>query len=193
MGRAISPESVAAPIPTVEPTQIFAGDSLCWSKSFPDFSSADWTLSYRLLSQKGAVDLDVAAPANGTDFLVTVAAAVTAEWTAAQYTLIGYLTAGTQRVQVYRGKFEVLPDPATVDHFDGRSYLERILQLIEEVIEQGVIREVIRYSYGGVTTEVVSMEDAFKARERIKAAILQEEAEKSGKQRRILTKFVSAR
>ncbi len=185
---------MAAPIPTTEPIQIHAGDSIRFDKSLPDYPSSTWTLSYRLLSQRGAVDIDVASAQDGsTDYSVTVAAATTAAWTAGEYTLFGYVTSGTERVQIYKCPFTVLPDPATVDHFDNRSYLQRILQLLEEVIEQGVIREVIRYSYGGVSTEVVSMEDALKARERIKAAILQEEAQNSGKQRRILTKFVSPR
>lgn len=184
---------MAAPIPTTEPLQIYAGDSIRFDKTLPDFSAATWALSYRLLSMKGAVALDFAATANGTTHEITVAAATTAAWTPGDYVLIGFITSASERIQIYRGKFTILPDPASVEHFDGRTYLERILALLEEVIEKGVIREVVRYSYGGVTTEVVSMEDALRARERIKAAILQEEAQAKGKQRRILTRFRAAR
>lgn len=184
---------MAAPVPTTEPTVIHAGDSIHFERDIDDYSAADWTLTYRLLSMAGAAAITFTAAADGSKFEITVTSAVTAAWTAGEYTLIGYLTDGTSRVQVYSGKFSVLPDPATVDHFDSRTYLERILALLEEVIEKGVIREVIRYSYGGVTTEVQSMKDALDARDRIKAAIAQEEAVAKGKQRRILTRFVSPR
>lgn len=184
---------MAAPIPTVEPLEIYAGDSIRFDKTLPDYSAATWTLSYRLLSMKGAGAVDFQGAANGSTFEITVTAATTAAWTPGDYTLIGFITSGSERIQVYKGKFSVLPDPATVDHLDGRTYLERILAILEEVIEKGVIREVIRYSYGGVTTEVVSMKDAMDARDRIKAAIVQEEAQASGKQRRILTRFRTPR
>lgn len=180
---------MSAAVPTTEPLEIFAGDSIHFTKTLADYPAGTWTLAYRILSQKGAADIDATATASGTDFDVTVARATTALWTPGEYHLIGYVTYLTERVQIYSGRFSVKPDPATVDHYDGRTYLERILALIEEVIEKGVIRDVIRYSYGGASSEVQTMKDAFDARDRIKAAIAQEAAQASGKQRRILTKF----
>ena len=180
---------MSAAVPTREPLEIFAGDSIHFTKTLADYPAGTWTLAYRILSQKGAADLTWTATADGTDHEVEVATTTTDDYTPGEYWLIGYVTYLTERVQIYRGKFSILADPATVDHYDGRTYLERILVLIEEVIEKGVIRDVIRYSYGGVSSEVQTMKDAFDARDRIKAAIAQEAALASGKQRRILTRF----
>lgn len=181
-----------ADVPQIEPVEIFAGDSIHFTKSLSNYSAADgWTLAYRLLSQKGLAAQTIAAVASGTGFEIQVASATTATWAEGEYWLIGYVTLLTERVQIYQGKFTVKPNPAIASHFDGRTYLQRILALLEEVIEQGVIREVIRYSYGGVTTEVQSMKDALDARDRIKALVVQEEAAASGTQRRIYTKFTT--
>ncbi len=184
---------MAAAVPTTEPTEIYSGDSIHFTKSIRDYSAVTWALSYRLLSQKGAVDLDIAATASGADFDIAVTSGTTAAWTAGEYWLLGFLTSGTERVQTYKGVLSVLPNPATVDHFDGRTYLQRILAKLDEVIENGVIRETIRYSYGGVTTEVWNLNDALKARATIVSAIANEEALASGKQRRVLTRFLKPR
>ena len=182
---------MSAAVPTTEPLEIFAGDSIHFTKTLADYPAGTWTLAYRILSQKGAVDIDATATASGTDFDVTVARATTASWTPGEYQLIGYVTYLTERVQIYSGKFSVRPDPATVDHYDARTYLERIKARLEEEIEFGVIRAPIEFTYGGVHTRVMNLEDALKSLERIKAAIAQEAAQASGKQRRILTKFTS--
>lgn len=184
---------MAAAVPTVEPSQIYAGDSIHFTKTLGDYSAATWTLSYRLLSQKGQTAIDIAATATGTGFDIAVASATTAAWTEGLYYLIGFVTSGTDRVQVHRSEFTVLPNPAASTHFDGRTYLQRILAILEEVIENGVIRETIRYSYAGQSTEVVSLKDALDARDRIKAQILAEQAAESGKNRRVLTKFTTPR
>jgi hypothetical protein len=184
---------MSAAVPTFEPVEIFAGDSIHFTKTLSDYPAGTWTLAYRLLSMQGATAVTLTATADGTDFDVAVTSAVTALWAAGEYTLIGYASYGTERVQVYSGKFTVRPDPATVSSYDGRTYLERILALLEKVIEEGVIREVIRYSYGGASSEVQTMKDALDARDRIKAAIAQEAAQKGGKQRRILTRFTTPR
>ena len=180
---------MAAAVPTKEPVAIFAGDSLHWTKSFNDYPATTWALAYRLLSMAGGTAQDIAGVADGSDFEVEVTSAATALWTPGDYRLIGFLTSGTERVQAYNAEFLVKPDPAAVDHYDGRTYLQRVLALLQKTFEEGVIREVIEYSYGGVSTKVQSMEDVLNAIDRVKAAIEQEENVINGKQRRILTRF----
>lgn len=183
---------MAAAVPTMEPVEVYAGDSIHFTKSLADYPSSEWDLAYRILKQSGDA-IDITAAADGSDFEIHVTAAATAAWTAGDYWLIGFVTDGTDRVQIYRGQLKVLPDPAVSANFDGRSYLQRVLEKLEAVIEEGVIREVIRYSYGGVTTEVQSLKDALDARDRIKAAIGQEVSQVGGKQRKILTRFTKPR
>jgi len=182
---------MSAAVPTTEPKEIFAGDSIHFTKTLNDYPASTWTLAYRLLKQAGGEAETLTATADGDDYDIEVAASATADYVPGEWWMIGYVTSGTERVQIYSGKLTIRPDPATVTSYDGRTYLERVLALLEEVIEKGVIRETIRYSYGGVTSEVVSMKDAFDARDRIKAAVAQEAAAASGQQRRILTKFTT--
>ena len=92
-----------------------------------------------------------------------------------------------------RAEESPLPDPATVDSLDDRTFLQKFLEKLESVILEGVIRAPIRYSYGGVTSEIMTLKDALDARDRVKAMMAQEEAIARGKQRRILTRFTEPR
>lgn len=180
---------MAAPVATKEPLEIFAGDSLSWSKTLSDFPATEWTLTYRILAQQGAAAQTLTATADGSDFLITVDAENTADWVPATYQLIGFVESSSERVQIYSGKLTVKPDPATVTALDSSTYLEKILAKLEAVILKGVIRAPIRYSYGGVSTEILSLKDALDARDRIKAQIEHAVMVASGTQRRILTRF----
>lgn len=182
---------MSATAPTIEPKEIFAGDSIHFTKTLSDYPADTWTLAYRLLKQQGGEAVTLTATADGTDHEVEVAADDTADYAPGEWWMVGYVTSGTERFQIYAGSLTVKPDPAAATSYDGRTYLQRILALLEEVIEKGVIRETIRYSYGGVSSEVVSMKDALEARDRIKAAIAQEASQAGGKQRRILTRFTT--
>lgn len=184
---------MAAAVPTKEPTEVNAGDSIHFTKSFNDYPAPTWELDYRILAMQGASAIDLQATADGTDFDVAATPAVTASWTPGDYRMIGFVTSATERFQIYNGKLLIRPDPATVSHYDGRTYLERVLALLQKTFEEGVIREVIEYSYGGVSSKVQTMEDVLNAIDRIKALIAQEQAQVNGRQRRVLTKFVPPR
>lgn len=180
--------------PTVEPTSLQAGDTLNFTREFSDFPATDgWILSYRLVSRSGLTAIDIASTADGDGYEVNIASATTAGYAPGDYTLYGFITLSPDRYQVYKGAFTVLPDPATTSFVDSRSYLEKVLEKLETVILEGVIREVIRYSFNGVSTEVQSMRDALDARDRVKALIAQEQALANGSQQKILTRFVRPR
>lgn len=181
---------MADPVPTVEPTQFHVGDSLQWDKSLADYPASAWTLTYKLIPQTSGDVRTITATASSTDHQVRVTAATTAAWTAGDFWLIGYATDGTDRFEIYNGPVTVLANPATATSYDGRSYLQRILDILEAAIEANEIgRNVIRYSYGGAVSEVRTIEDALKARDRIKSELANETAANSGQQRRILTRF----
>lgn len=171
------------------------GDSLQWNKDLEDYPASAWTLTYRILPQSGASGVQtITAAASGSQHQVRVTSTTSATYTAGTYWLIGYVTNATDRFQIYLGKLVISANPASATGLDGRSYLQRILDLLETSIEANEApRNVIRYSYGGVTSEVRTLDDVFKARERVLAAIANEEAAKLGQQRRILTRFLSPR
>ncbi len=184
---------MAAAVPTKEPTEFFAGDYVTWTKSLSDFPSSTYTLTYRLLALSGAAATTVSASASGTDFQIIIHSASSATFTPGDYSLIGFVSDGTERTQIYSGKLIVKPDPATATAFDGRTYLEKVLIKLEEVILSGVIRAPIEYSYGGVSSKIMTLKDALDARDRIRAQMTQEAALIHGHQRRILTRFKAPR
>ena len=74
------------PIPSAVPSSVRAGDTVTWRRSLADYPASDgWTLSYVLLSP--AAQITIAATADGSAHLVSVAPATSAAWAAATYAL----------------------------------------------------------------------------------------------------------
>lgn len=185
---------MAATVPTYEPTIIQAGDTLRFTKSLADYSSADYSLTYVLISSLPSVQkISIVATTSGTDFLVSATAATTAEWTPGNYTIVGYVSDSTIRYEIYRGQITITPNIQSEElgYLDTRTYWEKIRDQLREVIQAGVIREVIRYSFNGVSTEVVTMNDAFKALAYVESKVKQEQ--NAGKMQKVLTRFVRPR
>ena len=187
---------MADPVPTFEPTEFRLGDSLQWNKTLEDYPSDEWLLTYKIIPQSsGTVRTITAAQAVDTKtHEIRVVSDTTAAWTAGDNWMVGYVVFEDDRFQIYQGPMTILANPATALTFDGRTYLQRILDLLEASIEANEApRNVIRYSYGGVTSEVRTLEDALKARQILLAAIANEAAAVLGQQRRILTRFRTPR
>lgn len=190
---------MADPVPTIEPTQFYLGDSLQWDKTLEDYegSPADpaFVLTYKLIPQTSGTTRTIIADFTEGVHQVRETAATTAGWTAGDYWLVGYVTGSDlSRFQVYTGPVTVLADPSSATSYDGRTYLERILDLLETSIEANEApRNVIRYSYGGVVSEVRTLTDALKARDQIKAQIRAEAAAAAGVNRRVVTRFTRPR
>lgn len=182
---------MADPVPTIEPQEMFVGDSLQWDKDLEDYPAGTWTLSYRILPQSGTTGVQtLVATASGTTHQIRKTSSDTGAYTAGTFWMVGYVTTATNRFEIYSGPLTIRENPATATSYDGRTYLQRVLDLLEASIEANEApRTVIRYSFGGVTSEVRTLEEALKAREQIKAAIAAEAAQASGQQRRILTRF----
>lgn len=186
---------MAASVPTIEPKEFQAGNTLRFDRTLKDYPASLWSLTYVLRSRLPAVErIEIAATANGDTFEINVPAATTAEWTPGDYTLIGYVTLSPDRYEVFREQFTITEDIATSTlPLDTRSYYERLLAQVRDCITNGVVREVIRYSFNGTSTEVWNMQDALKAEAYLVSKVKQEKAGASGKQRKILTRFVRPR
>jgi hypothetical protein len=108
---------MGAPIPSVEPTSFVAGDTIPWTKSFPDYSSAaGWALTYAFRLQQGSGILNVTAVPSGTDdFAVTIPATDTVKMKPGVWVWAAYVTNGAERYQVDSSTVTVLPNLATID------------------------------------------------------------------------------
>lgn len=127
---------MTAEIPTTEPSALTAGDTLKFTKSLPDYLPADsWVLTYALV--KTGVQIEITATDNGdSTHLVNVAASSTLGYTAGDYQWQAYVTKGTERYSVGKGKLTIKPNFAAEDSgYDGRSHSQKMLDAIEARLE----------------------------------------------------------
>lgn len=118
--------------PTIEPTQIIAGDTLSWSKTLLSYpANAGWVLNYRLLNTAG--HLDIVAGSSGSDFLVNVPAATSAGFAAGVYDWQSFVSnSGTgERYTIETGIVTVLPNWAAQTSLDTRTNAKKILDALE--------------------------------------------------------------
>jgi len=125
---------MSVPTPTTEPTTFRAGDLLSWSKSLLDYpASGGWTLAYTLIN--AAAKITINASASGADFLISIAASVTAAYTAGSYRWMARVTKGTDIYTVAEGMIEILPNLAALSTYDGRTHAKKMLEAIEAAYE----------------------------------------------------------
>ena len=121
-----------ADVPTTEPTEVVAGDTLTWRRSLADYpASAGWVLSYALVNAAGQIA--ISASADGDDHLVSVAAATSAAYPVGTYAWQAYVTKTTERYLVDSGRLTVLPNlAAQVGGYDNRSWAQKTVDAIEQ-------------------------------------------------------------
>ena len=155
---------MAADIPTTEPDEIVAGDTLKWKRSVADYPADDgWTLKYSFRS-KDAV-FEITSTADGADHSISVAAATTAGYTPGEYYWTAYATKGTERYRIAYGRCRVVADLAAEGYgYDPRSHVKRVLDAIEAVIEGRASKDQMSYSIAGRTLSRTPIADLLKLR-----------------------------
>lgn len=130
-----------------EPTTIYAGDTLTWTRSVAEYPAQTWTLNYALVRAGRAYTF--ATTAEGDRHLVSVAASVTALWQAGEYTLTAYVTKASERVTLPGAvRVTVKPNP-TGTAVDPRSHARRTFDAINAVIEGRATADVAAYTING--------------------------------------------
>lgn len=146
-------------IPTTEPQQLQAGDSISWKISLADYpASAGWYLKYRLLASSGKIDIQSSAA--GDDHLVTITAVTSAAWSAGTYTMQRMITNDTDRYTLDTRTVQILADlSAATTAIDTRSQARRALDAINAVLEGRASRSDAEYevSNGGSTRKLKSL------------------------------------
>lgn len=112
-------------IPSSEPTELRAGDTVAWERELEDYSAADgWALKYKLLWASGTA-VEFAASGSGTLHSVSLSSADTDGYTAGTATLVGYVEKGAgaslERVTLYNALLTILPDLTAATTHDGRT------------------------------------------------------------------------
>ena len=153
-------------IPANEPERVFSGDTVKWSRSFSDYSSAEYDLKYKLI---GEINQELTAAADGTGFLVTVSASDSSMWAPGRYRLVGYVekTDLSERYNVYEGELEVLFNPAFVgDDYETRSFWHRVYDNLQAIIEGKAKQNDSSYTIAGRSISKMSWDELLTAYDR---------------------------
>lgn len=128
---------IAAPVPTAEPDRLTAGDTWTWSRAFPDYPAADYTLSYAI---RGASRLDWDTDwvvESGSGYVVTIPAASTADLEPGTYRWAAYVTDGSSnRYTADQGVFTVDADLSALEAGEAQTHNEKMLALVEAALEE---------------------------------------------------------
>lgn len=164
---------MTAPIPTIEPTVIVAGDTLKWQKTLENFpASQGWTLTYTLINATGKRTFT--ATADGDSFLVTVAASTTATWAAGSYSYRGQVAKAGEVYTISTGTMTVQPSFAAAT-LDDRSQAQKMLDAVNAVLEGRATSAVAEYEIAGRQLKYISIPDLLKLRDRLRFDVQREE------------------
>jgi hypothetical protein len=131
----------------IEPTTVYAGDTLTWTREVPGYAAPEWTLNYALV--KAGKLYTFSSTPQGAAHQVAVASSVTATWQAGEYTLTPYVTRSGERVTLpgaMRLMVKANPLGAAVD---PRSHARRTLDAINAVMEGRATDDVAAYQING--------------------------------------------
>lgn len=165
---------MAIAIPQSEPQTLRAGDTWQWSRSLSDFPAGTWTLAYTLIN--AAAKITITAAADGTDHLVTVAAATTAGYAAGRYSAIGRVSSAGIVYEVFAGQIEIKPNLAAATTLDDRTHARVSLEAIEAVLQNRATKDQKSYQIAGRALERTPVPDLLKMRDYYRAEVASEEA-----------------
>lgn len=152
---------MAYEIPTVEPTEVVAGDLISWKKKdFGDYPLADsWVLSYAIAIAGKLITITCTDNGDGYH-LASVPAADSASWPAGKYHWQSYITLGLERYLISSDEIIVQPNFAKQEGgYDGRSEWEIILENVIATIKGTATKDQSSYTIAGRQLSRRSMSD----------------------------------
>ena len=163
-------------IPTSEPLTVIAGDTIKFKKTWSDYPTADWTLSYVLHSRsKDTSNATATVTEDGKYYVVTFSAAQTADFTPEDYSLHGRITNGIESYTVYDGILAVRRNVAAASsHDEMRTFAARALEAVETAILGSLGSEFVSFSVDGQSFTRMPREEAMRMRDQFKAEVIRE-------------------
>lgn len=187
---------MAAEIPTIEPTQIRAGDTVKWTRELADYPTSEaWALKYRIVGN-GAEPREVTATIASGKYNITLGSTLTDDLAEGTYQLVGWVEKSGERFTVYNRTLSVLPNlAAAAGATDTRSHARKTLALIEAAIESHAVDPVESLTIGSRTYTRPSLETLYNLRSRYAALVRKEEnkerIESGGKAKKLVVSFPS--
>lgn len=153
--------SLSVPVPSREPTQFVAGDSVIWTRSLSSYPASDgWSLHYRFLGPYEFASDPVVSVVDGTFKAVLAAAATAAEdFIAGTYRLVAWVDGvNNERHTVLDTFVEILPNVAVASFASLQTHVERVIAACEAAIEGRLGADVARYGREGTFVEKLPIE-----------------------------------
>lgn len=164
--------------PTTEPSEIIAGDRIAWKRSDldSDYPIASYSLKYSArLENAGSTEIEITASESGSDYIVEVGQATTANYTAGVYHWQAYIirSSDSERVTIDSGTWEVKANSDTATT-DPRGHVKKVLDAIEATIEGRASKDQESYSIQGRSLGRTPIADLILLRDKYKAEYVRE-------------------
>ena len=148
---------------TVEPEVLTIGDRWVWKRTDlgTDYPPSSYALSYSArLQGAGSTAISITASESGDDYLVEVASATTASYTAGTYSWSAFITrsADSQRIQIDSGDHVIKTILAT-STASTRTHAEKMVDHLESTLESLAQKLTTSYSVSDRSNTLTSMED----------------------------------
>ena len=149
--------------PTVEPEVLTIGDRWLWKRTDLglDYPPSGYVLSYNArLQGAGSTAISITASESGDDYLVEVASATTAGYTAGTYSWSAYITrsSDSQRIQIDSGDIVIKTNLAT-SIANPRTHAEKMVNYLESTLESLTQKLTTSYSVSDRSNTLQSMSD----------------------------------
>lgn len=183
---------MTASVPVREPAQLRAGNTWTWRRDdLVDYPAGTWTLKYRL--KNGASHVEITATAEGSAFLVTVAAATTAGYTPGSYRWVAFVESGSDRYEVGSGWIDVKPGYNDDKALDDRTFARRALESIEAVMTNGGTYAQRSFQINGRALERWPMDKLRIERDKFRGEIYREELAERARNGEVVTRTLGVR
>ncbi len=161
--------------PKQEPDVLVVGDRWVWRRPdlVADYPTADYALTYEFhldTGGGGSNKFTITATETSTDYIVEIASATTASYTAGEYNWYAFITrsSDSQRLSVDEGRTKVEINFANTNA-DSRTHAKKVLDAIEATIEGRASQDQMSYSIAGRSLSRMSIDDLLKFRDRYRA------------------------
>ena len=170
-----------------EPAEIVVGDYLQWKRSdlVSDYPTNAYTLNYIGRIAQGSHEISITATAQADHYLIQVASAVTANYSAGIYHWQAEIVRNSDSARhvISRGECDVIPD-LDVNNADPRSHAEIMLSKIESLLSGKADSDVSNYSIQGRSLTKMSLAELMEAREAYDGLVKAEKAKLDAKYHR---------
>lgn len=134
----------------MEPTKIYAGDTVTWSRAVNGYSAvAGDTLAYSFNAKDQRFGAANTGLETGAEFEMSLSGTVTAKIAPGRYAWTAFATTDSARAPVASGMLDVLPNLLDGKPFDVRSNARKVLDAIDAVIERRATKDQESYTVEG--------------------------------------------